>query len=97
LGLSQISIAMSQLNQVTQQNASASEELAATSEEMSGQAEQLQDLMSFFKLNTGRGSVASAAHAAPAKALPSAPKNAKRGRAVPKAAALVDESHFKRF
>ncbi len=94
LGLSQISIAMSQLNQVTQQNASASEELAATSEEMSGQAEQLQDLMSFFKLSSGRGSVA---HSAPAKALPSAPKNTKPGRAVPKAAALVDESHFKRF
>ena len=94
LGLSQISIAMSQLNQVTQQNASASEELAATSEEMSGQAEQLQDLMSFFKLSEGRS-----AHAVAPRALPasSAPKAAKTGRATPKPAALVDESHFKRF
>jgi hypothetical protein len=43
--------AMSQLNQITQQNASASEELAATAEEMSGQAEQLQQTMAFFKLS----------------------------------------------
>ncbi|MBS0347124.1 MAG: MCP four helix bundle domain-containing protein [Proteobacteria bacterium] len=48
-GVSQISTAMHQLNQVTQQNASASEELAATAEEMSAQAEQLQQLIQFFK------------------------------------------------
>ena len=50
-GITQINSAMSQLNQVTQQSASASEELAATSEEMGGQAEQLQQLMTFFKLD----------------------------------------------
>jgi methyl-accepting chemotaxis protein len=50
-GVGQINSAMSQLNQATQQNASASEELAATAEEMSGQAEQLQQIMSFFKLD----------------------------------------------
>ena len=48
-GVSQISTAMHQLNQVTQQNAAASEELAATAEEMSAQAEQLQQLIQFFK------------------------------------------------
>lgn len=47
-GVSQINVAMNQLNQITQQNASSSEELAATSEEMSGQAQQLQELMAFF-------------------------------------------------
>jgi methyl-accepting chemotaxis protein len=52
-GVAQINTAMSQLNQTTQQNASASEELAATAEEMSGQAEQLQQLMSFFRINAG--------------------------------------------
>ncbi len=52
-GVGQISTAMNQMNQITQQNASASEELAATAEEMSGQAEQLQELMSFFKLAGG--------------------------------------------
>ena len=44
-GVGQINVAMSQLNQITQQNASSSEELAATAEEMSSQADQLQSLM----------------------------------------------------
>jgi len=48
----QINSAVNQLNQTTQQNASSSEELAATAEEMSGQAEQLQQTMSFFKLDS---------------------------------------------
>lgn len=52
-GVGQVNAAMNQLNQATQQNASASEELAATAEEMSGQAEQLQQLMSFFKVEMG--------------------------------------------
>lgn len=52
-GVAQINTAMSQLNQITQQNASSSEELAATAEEMSGQAEQLQQLMGFFKVEAG--------------------------------------------
>lgn len=50
-GLSQVNVAMTQMNQITQQNASASEELAATAEEMSGQAEQLQQLVAFFRVN----------------------------------------------
>jgi methyl-accepting chemotaxis protein len=49
-GAGQINVAMSQLNQITQQNASSSEELAATAEEMSSQAAQLQEVMSFFKV-----------------------------------------------
>jgi methyl-accepting chemotaxis protein len=49
-GVGQINVAMSQLNQTTQQNASSSEELAATAEEMSSQAEQLQQAMSFFRV-----------------------------------------------
>ena len=53
-GVGQINTAMSQLNQITQQNASASEELAATAEEMSSQAEQLQQVMSFFKVASAR-------------------------------------------
>jgi len=50
-GVGQINGAMGQLNQTTQQNASAAEELAATAEEMGASAEQLQQLMSFFKLD----------------------------------------------
>jgi methyl-accepting chemotaxis protein len=87
-GLSQISTAMSQLNQATQQNASASEELAATAEEMSGQAEQLQQLMEFFQ-------IASTAKERPAKEPIRKLSGASAGRK--SAAALVDESHFKRF
>lgn len=49
-GLSQINDAMTQMNSITQQNASASEELAATAEEMNGQADQLQQLVTFFRL-----------------------------------------------
>ena len=50
-GAGQINTAMTQLNQITQQNASSSEGLAATAEEMSSQAAQLQQVMSFFRLN----------------------------------------------
>lgn len=96
-GLSHISTAMSQLNQVTQQNAAASEELAATAEEMSGQAGSLQQLMEFFKVEAhnkvhfagessrkiGATSQNGASQTAPRK------QN--------NAAALIDESQFKRF
>ncbi len=49
-GVNQINAAMTQLNEVTQQNASGSEELAATAEEMNAQADQLQELVQFFRL-----------------------------------------------
>jgi methyl-accepting chemotaxis protein len=52
-GAGQINNAMEQLNKITQQSASSSEELASTAEEMSSQAEQLQQLMGFFKVETG--------------------------------------------
>ena len=48
-GISQINYAMTNLDQVTQQNASASEELASASDEMRSQAEHLKRLVSFFK------------------------------------------------
>ncbi|MDI6746135.1 MAG: methyl-accepting chemotaxis protein [Rhodocyclaceae bacterium] len=73
-GVGQINGAMGQLNKATQQNASASEELAATAEEMGGQAAQLQELMSFFRLDdatrkVGAGGTAkkTAARSAPAQ------------------------------
>jgi methyl-accepting chemotaxis protein len=49
-GLTQMSKAMTQVDDVTQRNAAASEELASTAEEMAAQAEALRDLMDFFKL-----------------------------------------------
>ena len=54
-GAEQINKAIQQLDQVIQQNASATEEMASTSEELSSQAGQLQDTVSFFKVEeTGR-------------------------------------------
>jgi methyl-accepting chemotaxis protein len=80
VGTDQIGKAMTQLDNVIQQNASASEEMASMAEELSGQAVQLSDAMSFFKL---AGSVATkdsreprheihVAHAAVGKQAPSA-------------------------
>jgi len=89
-GVGQINTAMSQLNQLTQQNASASEELAATAEEMSGQAEQLQQLMSFFKLE-GTGGGMAVAKVAKKKVRAAAAK------APAASVAASDETHFEKF
>jgi methyl-accepting chemotaxis protein len=72
---SQITVAIGQLNQITQQNASASEELAATAEEMSSQAANLQEVMAFFSVEGQERNVGRWHHAAapqPAPRLPSA-------------------------
>ena len=50
-GANQINSAIQQLNEVVQQNASAAEELSSTSEELSSQAVQLQESISFFKVD----------------------------------------------
>jgi methyl-accepting chemotaxis protein len=52
-GASQINKAIQQLDQVVQQNAAASEEMASTSTELLSQAEQLQNTISFFRLDGG--------------------------------------------
>jgi methyl-accepting chemotaxis protein len=49
-GADQVNNAIQQLNQITQQNAAASEELATSAEEMATQAEQLQEIISFFRV-----------------------------------------------
>ncbi|BDQ34438.1 methyl-accepting chemotaxis protein [Pseudodesulfovibrio portus] len=51
-GVTEISTAISQLDQVTQSNASASEEMASTSEELSAQAQMLAQAMTFFRVNS---------------------------------------------
>jgi methyl-accepting chemotaxis protein len=52
-GAGQINKAIQQLDQVVQQNASASEEMASTSAELLSQAEQLQNTISFFRIDSG--------------------------------------------
>jgi methyl-accepting chemotaxis protein len=97
-GVGQINGAMGQLNKATQQNASASEELAATAEEMGGQAAQLQELMSFFRLDSsvkvGAGGTARSRPAA--KAVAAAPRSS-GVRAGSFKAAAADEQDFERF
>ena len=87
-GVGQINGAMGQLNKATQQNASASEELAATAEEMGGQAHQLQELMSFFRIEAGSSGGVAARPAAVER------KPAARAEAKPVAASEAD---FERF
>jgi methyl-accepting chemotaxis protein len=50
-GAEQVNRAIQQLDQVVQQNASASEEMASTAEELSSQALQLQETVSYFRLD----------------------------------------------
>jgi methyl-accepting chemotaxis protein len=50
-GVSQMNLAMGQVDQVTQRTASAAEELASTAEEMSAQAAALQRLVAFFSIS----------------------------------------------
>jgi methyl-accepting chemotaxis protein len=51
-GVNQMTRAVSSVDQVTQRNASAAEELASAAEELSAQALSLQELSSFFKIET---------------------------------------------
>ncbi|WP_369980468.1 HAMP domain-containing methyl-accepting chemotaxis protein [Xanthomonas bundabergensis] len=102
-GVNQINTAIGQLNQTTQQAASNSEELAATAEEMSGQAEQLQQLMSFFKLDTAQRPARRAAPAGARKPLQPARAPARKPavRFAESQLALAgdapDETHFDTF
>ena len=52
-GVSQIEMALGQLDGVTQQNATASEEMASTAEELSSQAAALQHSMQYFHVDGG--------------------------------------------
>jgi len=55
-GVSQVNSSVQQLNNVTQENASSSEELASNSEELAAQAIQLDEIIKFFKFDSGVGS-----------------------------------------
>ncbi len=50
-GVSQISRAIGQVDQVTQRNAAAAEELSSTSQELAAQASALRQLMTFFRVS----------------------------------------------
>jgi methyl-accepting chemotaxis protein len=93
-GVGQINTAMTQLNQITQQNASSSEELAATAEEMSSQAAQLQEVMGFFQVGSSRS------HTAAPAGKPASAVKAKAAPVLGKTAAQkaeATEANFVRF
>jgi methyl-accepting chemotaxis protein len=65
-GVSQISGAMTQVDQVTQRNASSSEELSATAQELSAQAHALAEQLAFFKVDGVAPTTVRASHVAQA-------------------------------
>jgi methyl-accepting chemotaxis protein len=73
-GSEQVNNALTQLDQVVQQNASQAEEMSSMAEELSGQADQLKSTMSFFKVEDRQRRLRSDAHAAdrPVKTAPAA-------------------------
>lgn len=91
-GAKQISIAMGQMNKITQQNAAASEQLAATAEEITGQIEQMQQMMAFFEVGEGGRRHHRRPHAGWEPAPASAPRMV---RSV--APGVIDELKFGRF
>jgi methyl-accepting chemotaxis protein len=104
-GVTQISKAMGQVDQVTQRTASSAEELSSTAEEMSSQAEALQQLVSFFKIAGGQDApraryAAPAAHPLPHAAavrVPALPTAAPSKAAKPNGAVTASDQHFRRF
>jgi methyl-accepting chemotaxis protein len=93
-GVSQITSAMNQLDQVTQQNAAGSEELAATADEMRNQSQSLIQMMSFFKLYSN----GSATPSLKAGAASSPSNNLKPHKSIKyQESTVIDEKKFERF
>ncbi|MFT6779652.1 MAG: methyl-accepting chemotaxis protein, partial [Paraglaciecola sp.] len=93
-GVSQITSAMNQLDQVTQQNAAGSEELAATADEMRSQSQSLIEMMRFFRLDSNGSAtpgIRSAGASSPSKSLKPNRSTESKGSTV------IDEKQFERF
>ena len=75
IGIAQVNDAITQMDQVTQQNAALVEEAAAAAESMQEQSAKLADVVSVFKLD--------ASYSSPAPALPRAPARAALPRRAP--------------
>ncbi|WP_246307898.1 methyl-accepting chemotaxis protein [Chitinibacter bivalviorum] len=94
-GVNQVNSAVQQINTATQQNSASSEELASTAEELSGQAENLQDLISFFRLDEGHASRRRTSNSTRRSTVSASPqKSYVMGS---KANVDIDESDFTRF
>jgi methyl-accepting chemotaxis protein len=75
VGIEQTNKALQELDRVTQQNSSAAEEMAATAGELSDQAQQLQQAVSFFKLD---GAAAPSPSSSPSRSSSSPPPSSIR-------------------
>jgi len=95
-GVAQIGKAMAQVDEVTQRNASATEELASTAEEMAAQAESLQQLVTFFRIESGLAEAA-ALRREPVPARPSSVPSVAGLHAVRSAKAAGAEHEFRNF
>jgi methyl-accepting chemotaxis protein len=98
-GVSQITRAMSTVDEVTQRNASAAEELSATAEEMAQQADGLRGLISFFELNELPQAPAAPARSAPRAPPPPTylPMRSSAAAASPRSGSSDGDAHFRPF
>jgi methyl-accepting chemotaxis protein len=76
-GIDQINVAITQMDQVTQQNAALVEEASAASEAMQEQAAKLAHVVSVFKLDSSRVAAVRGVPAAPQRAVAVAPRPVK--------------------
>jgi methyl-accepting chemotaxis protein len=93
-GIEQVSLAVSQMDEVTQQNAALVEEAAAAAESLEEQAQALAQAVSVFRLAGGSASVSTSAQVLPRAALrPATQGNGPRSapKAAPKALASLDD------
>ncbi len=92
-GVNQISTAMSQLNQTTQQNAAASEELSAAANQMNDQSIGLQNLVQQFQLNRAHAHMQQGV-----RVITKSPVKSTPGKKIAKSATTIGEPDgFERF
>lgn len=105
-GLEQISLGLTQIDQVTQSNTASAEESASASEELSSQAQQVKSMLARFKLKRQEGlaRAADAGDAPKAARAPStaasavaAPPQPKRIAVRPSEIISLDDSNFGKF
>lgn len=74
-GLSQVNVAVNQMDQTTQQNAAMVEQTTAAASSLSQEAEKLRDLVSLFTLHAGSGQAGALRQTASRMARPAAPES----------------------
>jgi methyl-accepting chemotaxis protein len=97
-GIEQVNQAITQMDDVTQQNAALVEEAAAAAESLEEQAQQLSGLISTFRLSGERAAAPVVARAVAQRALPtpSRPVPQRSARPLPKAS-ISDDEEWKEF